>query len=213
MSPFKYNSGNQTKLQPQKEGERLLGTAGCREERGDGGHRPPLRAVGTFIIGSGCRGVWKQGLSSRGENKSAQPRRSLVKLKPCPCYGTASRVGAGGANHRPRPGPAVVRKLYRDADTPPCTRVYATAACGGISRVEMLRQTPCGSQASSIYCLAFYIKHLLITAGDRHWLLCARTHAKEPTEAPCTTAKGWRTQSAQQWRNRLLTNTGIPFIN
>ena len=112
--------------------------------------------------------------------------------------GTASRVGAGGANHRPRPGPAVVIQLYGDTDTPSRTSVYATAACGGISRAEKLRQTPCGSQASSIYCLAFYRKHLLITAGDQHWLLCARTHAKEPTEAPCTTAKGWKTRSAHQ---------------
>ena len=39
--------------------------------------------------------------------------------------GTASRVGAGGANHRLRPGPAVVIKLYGDADTRSRTSVYA----------------------------------------------------------------------------------------
>ena len=130
-----------------------------------------------------------------------------MKLKPCPCSGREIPVlappgggGWGAGAHKPQ---AEARscccdKALWDADMPSSTSVYATAAHRGIRRAERLRQTPCGSEASSIHCLAFYRKHLLITAGDRHWLLCARTHAKEPTEVLCTTAKGWRTLSAHQ---------------
>lgn len=166
------------------------------ERRGwEGCPRPLLRAVGTSVIlavaahfvateafipfgeqiGTAFDSTWWNGSSARA---LASDSRS----------GTASK-GQGSQITGPGLVPLLWIQSHWNAATHLFTGIYAIAVCKLVSRDEMLQWTLYGSEALNIYYLAFYRGRFPTTAGERHWLLCARAHAKEPVEALFTNSE------------------------